>query len=143
MTSTFDRRIRELSDEVGSGKLVMGVVVDQIYAQIQHENKRFKHDDGRSGYLSDPLMENVFSLMEKLAVNAVTENGSRLGVAAQDVAETMAGFVAKNAPKDSGRLSESASPYVNDDGQRVYERPAVAPRRIGPAPRGWEKRPPR
>jgi hypothetical protein len=143
MTSTFDERMRYLGEQVGDGKLVMGCGVDQIYAQNQHETESFKHTSGRSHYLGAPLLENAFVLMEKLARNTITEHGSNLTDAAKDVAQDMADFVRVNAPKDTGRLSESGAPFVDSEGMRIWEKAPSAPRRIGPAPRGWEKRPPR
>jgi selenocysteine lyase/cysteine desulfurase len=142
MTSTFDARIRHLSEAVGEGQLVMGCLVNQEYAQDQHETGRYRHKSGRDHYLGGPLLAHSLELLEKLARNTITSEGSNLTDAAKDVAEDLSGYVRANAPKDTSRLSESGSPYVDSNGVRVWERPPKAPRRIGDAPDGWDKRPP-
>lgn len=141
MTSTFDGRMRYLGEQVGEGNLVSGVVVNQAYAQDQHETP-YKHRNGQRNYLGQPLMDHAFELLERLARNTITTEGSNLTDAAKDVAEDMAGYVQRFAPKDTSRLSESASPYVTSNGERIWERPPRAPRRVGDAPDGWDKRPP-
>jgi hypothetical protein len=140
----FDRRIRQLSDEVGTGKIVAGVTVDQPYAQNQHENPEFSHRVGRSHYLGAPLMENAFNFVDGIARAAITEEGSRIKDEMRDIAEDMAGFVEKNAPRDpdiGDVLANSGSPFVVDDGVEVFRRPPLAPRKMH-SESGWEQRPP-
>lgn len=140
----FDRRIRYLSDEVGTGKLVAGVTVDQPYAQNQHENLSFRHVVGQAHYLGAPLMENAFNFVDGLARATITEEGSRLKDEAIDIAEDMAGFVERNAPRDPDLgdvLAMSGSPWVKDGQIEIYHRPPVAPRKMH-SESGWEQRPP-
>jgi hypothetical protein len=142
MTSTFDERMRYLSEQVGEGNLTMGCVVNQEYAQDQHETRRYRHKSGQANYLGGPLMDHAFELMEKLARNAITSEGSDLVDAAKSIAEDMAGYVQRYAPKDTTRLSESGNPYVDSNGERVWERPPRAARRVGQDDSGWDERPP-
>ena len=140
----FDRRIRYLSDEVGTGRLTAGCEVNQPYAQNQHENMSFSHKVGRSHYLGAPLMENAFNFVDGLARAAITEEGSRIKNEAIDIAEDMAGFVEKNAPRDpdvGDVLAMSGSPWVTDGAIEIYRRPPIAPRKMH-SDRGWEERPP-
>lgn len=127
---SFDERIQYLDDEVGFGDLVMGCSVDQPYAQDQHETLHYRHrNGGRAKYLGGPLFENANDLMAKLAHGAITEYGSNLTDTAKEIADTLEGYVAENAPIDTGRLSLSGSPYVKSDGVLIYHRPPLAPRR--------------
>jgi hypothetical protein len=123
---TFDERIRYLEEQVGDGHITAGCVVDQPYAQNQHETESFKHVRGRSHYLGGPLMENALSLVTRIVNSVITETGSRLREEMIDVADTMNGYVENNAPKDpdvGDVLSKSGSPYVDDNGMRIYSRP--------------------
>lgn len=140
----FDRRLRHLGDEVGTGKLVMGVTVDQPHAQNQHENLSFTHTVGRSHYLGGPLVDNSFNFVDGLARAAITESGSRLKDEAIGIAEDMAGFVEKNAPRDpdiGDVLAMSGSPWVKDGEIEIYHRPPIAPRKLH-SESGWTERPP-
>lgn len=127
----FIRRIDQLSDEVGTERIIAGCLVDQIYAQNQHQNMSFRHTKGRSHYLGGPLLENRTVLMEKIARSILDVNGSHLKRAMIQTAEDMAGYVLKNAPRDpdiGDVLANSGSPWVTDNGIEVYRRPPVQPR---------------
>jgi hypothetical protein len=131
---SFDERIRFLEDAVGDGNITAGVDVDQPYAQDQHETP-YRHRKGQMKYLSEPLFANIGPLMSKIANEVITEEGSNLSSAMRDTADEMAEYVADNAPVDTGRLSESASPYVREGLTETYRRPAIAPREEDEAPR--------
>lgn len=127
----FNQRIDFLEHQVGYGKITAGCDVDQIYAQNQHENLSFRHTMGQSHYLGGPLLVNAQALVEKIARSILDESGSHLNRAMRGVAEDMAGYVKKFAPKDpdfGDVLANSGSPWVKDDGIEVYRRPPVAPR---------------
>lgn len=127
----FVRRIDKLSEEVGTGRIVAGCTVDQIYAQNQHQNLSFRHTKGKAHYLGAPLMENRTSLMERIARSIIDDHGSHLTRAMIQTAEDMAGYVLKNAPRDpdiGDVLANSGSPWVRDGGIEVYRRPPVQPR---------------
>lgn len=133
-SSDFERRTMFLQDEVGYDDLVMGIVVDQPYAQDQHETLHYRHRLGRAKYLGGPLMENAFGLVGYLAARAITNEGSDLRAASRDVADQLNDMVESNAPVDTGRLSESGAPYVDDNGARIYSRPPLARREAGEVP---------
>lgn len=131
MTSTFGPRTRYLEEQVGDGFITAGCVVDQPYAQNQHETESFNHTVGRSHYLGGPLMENAMTLVGRIARAAVTETGSRLKQEMQDIADDMNDYVVQNAPRDPDAgdvLAKSGSPYVDDNGARIYYRPPQAGR---------------
>ena len=124
---SFDEGIDYLIEEVGYGTIVAGCLVDQPYAQDQHETP-YRHKQGDRNYLGGPLMENAFPLVEDIARSVITENGSGLTDAMIETAEKMSGFVNKNAPVHTGRLKTSGSPWVTSAGAEVYRRPPVSSR---------------
>lgn len=129
MPDSFDRRIDSLARSVGTGSIVAGCTVNQPYAQNQHQNTTFRHPHGgRSHYLGGPLMENAFALLEGLARGAITPFGSMIDRRMIDVAEEMAGYVLRYAPKETGLLSLSGNPWVRDNGVLIYDRPPIAAR---------------
>lgn len=131
MASDFFERIDYLDDQVGHGDIVAGCTVDQIYAQNQHQNLRFRHTIGRAHYLGDPLLENATKLMQRIAASVVDDSGSRLKSTMIRTAEDMAGYVRDNAPRDPDLgdvLANSGSPWVTDQGREIYHRPPVVPR---------------
>jgi hypothetical protein len=129
MPSTFYSRIDRLSDSVGAGEIVAGCLVNQPYAQNQHQSVWFQHPHGgRALYLGAPLLENAFFLMEQIARSAVTPFGSLITQRMIDVAEWMARAVMENAPVETGVLRTSGSPWVRDQAAIVYSRPPISPR---------------
>lgn len=138
----FERRTKQLSDEVGTGRITAGCTVDQPYAQNQHQNMEFRHEVGRAHYLGGPLMENAFNLLDGIARAVVTPEGSRLVDEMRDISEDLADYVRINAPKDpdiGDVLANSGSPFVIDGGIEIYRRPPIAPRRRGPSESGWDR----
>lgn len=131
---SFSERMRLLEEAVGEGNITAGVDVDQPYAQDQHETP-YRHRVGQMKYLSEPLFSNVNELMVGIAESVLTEDGSDLQDGMQNTAIKMADFVRDNAPKDTGRLRESASPYVKEGAVETYRVPAIAPREEDQAPR--------
>ena len=128
---TFDERVAHLGREVGVGHIVAKCQVNQPYAQDQHETITYRHTNGRARYLGGPLFENAIRLVEELSDKVLTPTGSDVKGGMIDVAEWMAQQVAINAPKETGRLSESAHPSVHDNGLVIYDRPPIAPRERG------------
>lgn len=127
----FFERIDYLDEQVGHGDITAGCTVDQIYAQNQHQNLTFRHTVGRAHYLGAPLMENATKLMQKIANSVIDESGSHLRREMIQTAETMAGFVRDNAPRDpdiGDVLANSGAPWVTDNGKDIYRRPPVQPR---------------
>lgn len=124
----FGERIDSLIRSVGVGKITAKCEVNQPYAQNQHQNLSFHHNDGRSHYLGGPLLENAYDLFAEIARGVITPFGSTLDQRMVNVAEQMARFVLENAPKDTGQLSLSGHPSVIDNGMVIYDRPPIAPR---------------
>lgn len=126
----FIRRTMHLDREVGDGEIVAGCLVDQPYAQRQHETMSYQHPrGGRAKYLGGPLLEQAFDTVEEIARNVITEEGSDLKGAMKDFADKMADeYVAIEAPVWKTPLRNSGEPWVKDGGMETYRRPSRAPR---------------
>lgn len=123
MAGTFSENIARLAREVGKGKLVGHLVVDQAYAQNQHQSFWFNHPDGGEAfYLRNPLMERRGKYMEDLARKAITRRGSNIVDGMVDVAEDLSQQVFNRAPLEFADLRASGHPFVIDDGRKVYDR---------------------
>lgn len=136
---TFDERMNYLSDAVGTGRIIAGVTVNQPYAQDQHENLSYYHNDGSAHYLGGPLMENWIEYIGSISRSAITETGSDLPEAMREIAEDMARESSINAPSLTGDLKNSDSPWVMDNGVETYRRPPRAPRDDTPES-GWHRK---
>lgn len=128
MAGTFDRRIRELEDEVGYGLLTAQLRVNQAYAEAQHERLDYRHTVGQARYLQEPMMAQSGRFMGHLADNAVIPEGSDLFDAMRDVSEWLSRIVENYAPQDTGELYLSGSPRVLDNEVVRYDRPPYIPR---------------
>lgn len=127
MAGSFRMRMDELMAEVGSGKIRGTVVVDQVYAHIQHEALDFKHPrGGQAKYLEGPMLERASIYSQKLADGALEPGG--LERAMIEVVEDLSEQVATHAPVEHGYLRGSAAPSVTDDGVSVYSRAPRVPR---------------
>jgi hypothetical protein len=127
----FIRRIDHLSREVGTGRIVAGCLVDQIYAQNQHQNLSFRHTRGMAHYLGGPMMMNQAFLMRRIAGSVISPGGSHLRRAMIDTANDFADYVRRYAPQDpdiGDVLANSGSPWVRDGGIEIYRRPPIKPR---------------
>lgn len=117
----FVDRARHLMEEVGDGKLEMGGVVGQPYAAAVHNDYDNKHPRGGiPGYLEIPFQQQRDEMLEKLARNAVTPEGSNLTDAAIEVAAEFDNMVRRNAPREFGILMDSTEYYVEDDGVMIF-----------------------
>lgn len=113
--------LRELEQKVGQTTLVGKVVVNQPYAQHQHENLRFRHrSGGRAKYLAKPLMQSRNRYLQGLA-GAVLEG--RLEAEMAQVVEDLSAAVYANAPLEFGDLKASAHPTVHAGSTKKYDRP--------------------
>jgi hypothetical protein len=132
--SEFSERIEQLRLQLGRGHITAHCVVDQAYAQNQHQTASFRHPKGgKAFYLSEPIADSYLIWMEKIASACITPDGSDVESAMIEVAEAMSQAVFDNAPKETGELDTSGHPFVERDGVPVYDRPPVSPRR----PLGW------
>lgn len=139
---SFDERTDYLLEAVGEGYLTAKCTVDQPYAQDQHENLKYVHPNGQAKFLEEPLMKNAFELVAGVARAAITPDGSNLVDEMEEVAEKMAGYVLRYAPKDTLMLAESGHPTVEDNGTHVYNRFPGEPRRMTPSSSGWHRQDP-
>ena len=123
MAGTFAERIDVLSEMVGHGDLTGSVVVDQLYAQIQHEHLEYRHPrGGQALYLQAPLMEHYDGYLGEIARTVLDDGGKEaMKAAVEDLAED--GGVATRAPVLYANLRASGHPSVTDNGERVYDRP--------------------
>jgi hypothetical protein len=122
MSGNFGERMDELARLVGSGDLVGSVVVDQVYAQRQHEDLNQKHPKGgQAKYLSQPLLDNRNDYLNRVA-RTILEDGGTGGMRAamEDLAGQ--GGVERRAPVLWGDLRRSGHPIVTSDGRTVYDR---------------------
>lgn len=118
---TFSERTLQLEAEVGYGDLAGRVVVDQPYAQDQHETLIYNHPaGGKARYLGDPLFEHAPRYMQRLADNVLDGDLTRAMI--QNV-EDLSAEVFQNAPFEFGDLKGSGHPIVHDNGAPVYDRP--------------------
>lgn len=127
---TFDARMAELEELVGEGKLVGRVVVDQQYAQDQHETLTYHHPGGgKARFLGDPFFQSNARYMERLSDNVL--QGSLQGAMERNM-EDLAGDVFEQAPFEFGDLKASGHPIVTSDGVTVYDRPPAVHRLADP-----------
>jgi len=121
----------ELMDRVGDGDLSGSVIVDQIYAQIQHENLAYDHENGgQAKYLEQPLFENRVEYFQNVADSVLDDGGEKgMVTSVEDLAGE--GGVMKYAPIQWGDLRRSGHPIVTSDGAVVYDRAPLA-RRLTP-----------
>lgn len=116
-------RTEQLLLEVGDGDLEGRVVVDQPYAQDQHETLSYKHvEGGKARYLGDPLFASSPRMMERLAANVL--HGSLTRAMAENM-EDLVGDVFQEAPFEFGDLKASGHPIVKNNGVQVYDRPPL------------------
>lgn len=120
MAGTFDERMKVLSDQVGEGNLVGSVVVDQVYAQYQHEDLSLAHPmGGGAQYLRGPLMEGYNGWLQNLANQLL--RGDPVQVMARAMEDLSQG-VYNEAPFEFGDLKASPHPTVTDNGSVRYNR---------------------
>lgn len=128
--STFDQRIRELADRVGSGRLVGTVERNQAYAQVQHEDLSLRHPNGgQAKYQETALLGQHQQYLQAIA-DAVLEG--HMEQAMGRMMERFDGDSARLAPKDTTVLARSGHPVVRSGNRIVYDRPPEVPR-LSPA----------
>lgn len=120
MAGTFEARIDELIDMVGPGSLDGTLVVDQVYAQIQHEALDFKHPRGGGPYyLHTPLYASSDMFFQHLADHLLD---GHLVQAMIDNMESLSEAIKLTAPVEFNNLRRSGHPIVTDNGSVVYDR---------------------
>lgn len=117
---------RVVRDQIGMGKLVGKVRVNQVYAKYQHERMDLAHPHGGGAkYLQRPLYERTPAILNRIAAVALAA-GPRQGMV--DGMESLAGGMSTAAPVEFNNLRRSANPKVYDNGRLVYNRPPEQPR---------------
>ncbi len=125
-SETFDKRMDELAERVGAGTVRGSVVVDQAYAQYQHEGLDLKHPrGGQAKYLEQPFYAEHQGYLRDIAAR-VLEDGPVQPMA--DSMEDLAGQVFDHAPIEFLDLRASGHPTVSRAGVTEYDRPPIQPR---------------
>lgn len=127
MGGTFRRRIDELINATGEGKLVGAVTVSQIYAHYQWAHPEFNHPDGGEAFYLD-LYRHLNDYMARLARSAITAEGSDIEEVMAECMEHLSDDVFIRAPWEFGDLRNSGHPTVKSDGELIYDRPPRAAR---------------
>lgn len=120
---TFGERIRKLEADVGDGEITAGIVVHQPYAADVHVDRQDKHPrGGRSHYVEDPFFHDLTDNLRKIAREVVTQEGSNLENAMQDIAESFDRSLKANAPWETNTLRESGNVYVKQKGVITWQK---------------------
>lgn len=118
-TQTGWRRVR---DQVGTGRLVGKLVVDQVYAKYQHERLDLSHPrGGGAGYLRKPLHANYADYLQRIAGSLLDGDPARTMAECMEALNTA---MSAAAPIEMNNLRRSGNPRVFDSGSKVYDRPA-------------------
>lgn len=121
-------RIQELIDRTSGPTLKATVVVDQVYAEIQHEALEFKHPrGGKAKYLEEPMFSGHAEWFQGFA-NRILDEGVLAEEEWSDVGRSLKGVVATNAPVEFGDLRQSAGLTVRSGGSVVTNEPAAQSR---------------
>src|SRR4051794_105839 len=133
MASTFDARLRELSERIGHGKLVGKLTVDQIYALAIHSGfwrsgplagvtNRPRHG-GETHFVTNALQHNA-ERYRPTPAHAALEPGGLRDAMVENV-EDWARDAAARTPRESGVLAASGHPVVTIGDAVVYDRPPL------------------
>jgi hypothetical protein len=135
MGGTFGDRIDQLREQVGSGIIKGTVDVDQIYAHYQDSGHgprgkpaaAFDHPEGgQAGYLTNSITAYGPDFAQQIA-DSISEEVPMKDVFIDGV-QSLSLDVATLAPMEFGNLRESSASTVIDDGDVVFDRPALVPR---------------
>ena len=96
------------------------LAVDQVYAHYQHAHLEFNHPDGGEAmYLSTPLFTRYRDFYDHLAKQVFH---GELVEGMTEVTEELSHEVYVRAPWEFGDLRASGHPFVEADGETVYDR---------------------
>lgn len=120
---------KELIDGTGGGIVQSTVVVDQVYAEMQHEALEFRHPrGGQAKYLETPLFSNYGRWIQKFANGMLR---GRLDVPKDwhdGPGKSLQDSVPKFAPVEFDDLRRSAALQTTVGRQPRFENPAQQPR---------------
>jgi len=118
--------VNRVRAQVGRGLLRGRLIVDQPYAQEQHEDVSLKHPrGGQAKYLEVPLLAEAGKYVQHLADHIPDGDPEK---AMRDSMEDLSNQVNRHAPIESGRLRDSGHPIVESNGMTVYDRLPVRQR---------------
>lgn len=117
---------KRVLDQVGEGRLVGKLRVDQVYAKYHHERLDLHHPRGGGPkYLEAPLFANFQDYLQRIAASIL--DGDPEDAMAQ-VMEALNSAMSSRAPIEFNNLRRSGNPRVFSNGSRVYDRAAWQPR---------------
>jgi hypothetical protein len=120
MAGTFRQRTAMLMDNVGGGKLIGSIVIDQVYARYQHEKTNLRHPRGGGRkFLTTALFDEATIGLNSLARSALRGD---LNITMTRVTEHIAARAERQAPRELGDLARSATVTTIDRGRIVYRR---------------------
>lgn len=118
--------IQQLIDRTGGPRVRARIVVDQVYAQDQHETLHYLHPSGgRAKYLEAPMMEAHRGWIQDFANRFLNARRNTSSVWGASVGRPLVRAVARNAPRERSDLSRSASLAVYEGGAVVMFEPAA------------------
>lgn len=128
-TKRASQGIRELIDRTCGPDVVASIVVDQVYAQLQHEALEFRHPrGGMAKYLEVPIKSEHPVWFQDFAEHLLLKQGTAERRWAVHVGRPAKKVVAKFAPVEFGDLRRSGALRVTAGGVVVLEEPADQPR---------------
>lgn len=116
---TFIQRIAILRNNVGGGRLVGSITIDQVYAKYQHERHLHHPHGGKSKFLTTGLVTTGPRAFGTMAHQVL--RGS-LNIAMARGTENVVKAVEAIEPREFGDMARSASVKVTDRGRVVYSR---------------------
>lgn len=120
---SFEQRMRELGELVGSGKIETKVRVDQAYAARQERSEFYDHPRGGKAHaLRDALFEKHKVHIQRVAQELFRGNTQVLYIR---FGEDVASKYGSDAPVELNNLRRSAAVKVLASGRTIYARPAT------------------
>jgi hypothetical protein len=120
--------IQDLIDRTAGPRLKSTVMVNQPYAQDQHETLYYKHPrGGQAKFLETPLFANHPKWIQKFA-NDLLKSNSDAEQGWAKVGRSLKNEVPKTAPVEFGDLRQSAGLVVQSGSSTVVNEPPVQPR---------------
>jgi len=116
--------IQQLINRTAGPDLTASIVVDQVYAEIQHEALEFAHPrGGKAKYLEGPLFEETPYLLRQFATK-FTISKQKTSKLWADCGKIIMDEVPYNAPREFGDLARSAALTVTEGGSVIKHIPA-------------------
>lgn len=118
--------IKLLRERTGGARVKARVVVDQVYAEYQHEALEFRHPrGGRAKYLEGPLFEGFARSIEEFALGLLRVEEETAGRRWADTGRALVHDVGTEAPLEFGDLRRSAGLTVTEGRRVVVEEPPL------------------